>query len=106
MNSKCVSGSLNTYCFVFHGAWWQRVYSWTCSWTQRQHSVKYHDLHEESALIAIKVKDRWMGCRILDQSSTHMEDNRALFHLRHGFPTVGAAMDGTNQIDLIRLRNA
>jgi hypothetical protein len=41
--------------------------------TQRQHSVKC--LHEESAPIAVKVKDRWMRCAILDQSSTHMEDN-------------------------------
>ena len=60
-------------------------------------------LHEESALIAVKVKDRWMGCGIIDPSSTHLDDKRARFHLRHGFPTVVAAMDGTNQIDLIRL---
>jgi hypothetical protein len=44
-----------------------------------------------------------MGCGIIDPSSTHMDDKRARFHLRHGFPMVVAAMDGTNQIDLIRL---
>jgi hypothetical protein len=56
-----------------------------------------------------------MRCGILDQYSTHMEDNNALFHLRHEFnalfhlrhefSTVGAA-DVTNhwQIELIRLK--
>ena len=67
----------NRDCFVFFGALWQRFDSWTCSWTQRQHSVKY--LHEDAALIAVKVKDRWMGCGIIDPSSTHMDDKRARF---------------------------
>ena len=40
-------------------------------------------LLEVSDLIAVKLKDRWMGYGILDQSPTYMEDNRARFHLRN-----------------------
>ncbi len=37
-----------------------------------------------------------MGYRILEQYPTYMEENRARFHLRHGFTMVAAAVDGTH----------
>ena len=39
-------------------------------------------LLEVSDLIAVKLKDRWIGYGIFEQSPTYMEDNRARFHLR------------------------
>ena len=57
-------------------------------------ALKY--LHEVSALIADKLKDKWMGYGILEQSPTYMENCRSRFHARHGFPMVGAAIDGTH----------
>ena len=57
-------------------------------------ALKY--LHEVSALIADKLKFKWMGYGILEQSPTYMEDCRARFHARYGFPMVGAAIDGSH----------
>jgi hypothetical protein len=56
--------------------------------------LKY--LHEVAALIGEKLKDKWMGYGILEQSPTYMENCRSRFHARHGFPMVGAAIDGTH----------
>ena len=56
-------------------------------------ALKY--LHEVSALIAEKLKNKWTRYGILEQSPIYMYNCRARFHARHGFPMVGAAIDDT-----------
>jgi hypothetical protein len=46
--------------------------------------LKY--LHEVTALIADKLKGKWMGYCILEQYSTYMENFRSKFHARYGLP--------------------
>ena len=57
-------------------------------------ALKY--VHQVAGLICRKLSHKWMGDGIFNGLPNYMEECRARFHARHGFPNVGGCIDGTH----------
>ncbi len=77
--------------YMAHGG--DAVHLEAASGLSKATALKY--VHEVAELICSKLAIKWMGPALLNQEG-YMENNRARFSLRNGFPYVGAAIDGTH----------